>query len=375
MTPTMKNTLKNLNVEELKTLARHSGPCVTIQVPGYQPGAGGGSRLAYLRQLTQAGTDGLRKIDRPEEADQLAAALDNLIKTLPVEHGGPGMTLFCTPGFEAAYNTPAVRTEQVTVASRFHLVPHLAAARAPQDFYVLGISRKNLRLFHYTYGNCEELPLPASVPASLDAAGAFDKPDHTQESRSSGGPSVGAMRGVRFGTSSDHDSEGEYLRHFFETVDKGLKETLKGAPLFLAGVQNEVNLYRKVAKHAHLFESELPGNVEHFSTDQMAQHASAAAMNESQQASRRAVEPLSEIPNKIAGDPEEVLKAAKDGRVHQIFVAEEARMARAHVAGIYLGEDMINAAVVEGLRTGAEVFAMPGKEIAGAGPIAAVLRY
>jgi hypothetical protein len=375
MTATTKNTLKHLNIDHLKALARYTGPCVTIQLPSYHPGDGGGSRVAHLRQLTQAAADGLRKLDRPGEADQVAAALGNLIQSLPVESGGPGMTLFCAPHFEAAYETPGVRAEEVTIGSHFHLVPQLAAAQAPQDFHILGISRKNLRLFHYRHGHCQELPLPASVPASLDAAGAFDKPDHTQESRSSGGPSVGAMRGVRFGTSSDHDSEAEYLRHFFEQIDKGLKETLKGAPLFLAGVQEELSLYRKAAKHAHILNAEFHGNIEHTSIEDIAQHAGAAALRDYQDASNRALKALPEITQKLTGDPEEVLKAAQDGRVRQIFVAEDAHMARANVVGVYVGEDILNAAVVEGLRTGAEIFSIPGNEISGVGPIAAVLRF
>jgi hypothetical protein len=256
ITSTSITPLKSLHIADLKVLARYHGPCVTIQLPSYHPGAGGGTRLAHLRQLTQAAADGLRKLNWPEKADLVVAAIEELLHTLPLESGGPGLTLFCAPRFEAAYETPGIDTEEVTVGSRFHLLPQLIAAQAPQVFFILGISQKRLRLFRYHQGRCDEMALPASVPASLAAAGSFDKPDHTQESRSAGGPSVGSMRGVRFGTSSDHDSEGEYLRHFFEQVDKGLKETLDGAPLFLAGVQEELALYRKTAKHAQILGAE-----------------------------------------------------------------------------------------------------------------------
>jgi hypothetical protein len=362
-------------MEDLKALARYTGPGVTIQVPGYRPGTTGGARLARLRQVTQAAHEGLRKLNLSEEADQVASALDELIETLPVESGGPGMTLFCAPRFEAAYETAEVQAQEVTIGSRFHLVPFLAAAQAPQDFYILGISRKKLRFFHYSHARCQELPLPAGVPASLAAAGGFDKPDHTQEGRSAGGPSVGSMRGVQFGTSSDHDSDAEYLRHFFEQLDKGLKDTLKGVPLFLAGVQEELSLYRKAAKHAEFLSDEWHGNVEHAAMEDIAKRAQAAALHEYREASERAVKALPEITQKITGDTEELLEAAQAGRVRQIFVAEDARMARPNVGGIYVGEDTINAAVVEGLRTGAEIFSVPDKEIPGIGPIAAVLRY
>lgn len=375
MTPTQTNTLKNLNSEDLKVLARQSGPCVSIQVPAYQPGSTGGSRLANLRQLTHTASEELGHLNRPTEAAQAAAALENLIAHLPVDHGGLGMTLFCSPGFEAAFETPSVR-EQATVASRFHLLPHLASAQAPHNFFILGLSQNRLRWFHYEGGRCSELPLPAGVPTSLEAAGAFDRPEHTLEGRSSGGPSVGAMRGIRFGVSGDHDSEGEYLRHFFEMVDHGLKDTLRGAPLFLAGVHEEVSLYRKAAKYPHILTAECHGNPEHSSLEQIAKHASAGALREYRATCERALLGLTEIRDKVV-EPLAVIEAAGAGRVRRLFVAEEGRVpASATVpVGMYAGEDLLNAAVVEGLRTGAEVFSFPGKEIPGVGAVAAVPRY
>jgi hypothetical protein len=147
-------------------------------------------------------------------------------------------------------------------------------------------------------------------------------------------------------------------------VDRGLKETLNGAPLFLAGVQEELSLYRKTSKYPHIFESECHGNAEHSSLDQVAKHAAAGALREYHLAASRAFHALTEMRDKIPGDPGAVLKAATEGRVRQIFAAEEGTP-----------KEAINAAVGEGLRTGAEVFTYPGKELPGFGAIAAVLRY
>ena len=57
MTATINITSKFLNMDDLKLLARHSGPCVTVSIPGYQPGAAGGSRHAHLRHLAQTAAD------------------------------------------------------------------------------------------------------------------------------------------------------------------------------------------------------------------------------------------------------------------------------------------------------------------------------
>jgi hypothetical protein len=362
MTASVNITSKFLNMDDLKLLSRHAGPCVTVSIPGYQPGAGGGSRHAHLRHLTQTAAEQLGHLNRPE-AGEMGAALELLAGTLDDGHGGPGVTLFCAPGFTASYETPGVRADAVTVGNRFHLLPLVSAALIPSRFFVLGVSRNRIRLYHYADGRVEELALPAGVPPSLEAASAFDEPEHISDSHSAAGPSVGGLRGVRFASTGDRDSEAVHLRHFFGLVDRGLKETLNGEPLFLAGVQEELALYRKTAKYPHIFESECHGNAEHSSLDQVAKHAAAGAMREYRLAAERALKALPEFRDKIA-DSDGVLKAASEGRVRQIFVAEEGAAAEA-----------INAAVVEGLRTGADVFAYPGKELEGFGAIAAVLRY
>lgn len=363
MTATINITSKFLNLDDLKLLARHAGPCLTVSIPGYQPGAGGGSRHAHLRHLTQNAADQLGHLNRPETGE-MAGALELLAGTLDDGHGGPGVTLFCAPGFTASYETPGVRADAVTVGDRFDLLPLLTAALIPSRFYVLGVSRNRLRLYHYADGRVEELALPAGVPPSLEAASAFDEPEHTSDSHSAAGPSVGGLRGVRFASTGHRDSEAVHLRHFFGLVDHGLKETLNGEPLFLAGVQEELSLYRKTAKHPLIFEAECHGNAERASLDHVAKHAAAGVMREYRLGAESALKALPEIREKITGDPDAVFKAANEGRVRQIFVAEEGAP-----------EETINTAVVEGLRTGADVFTYPGKELPGFGAIAAVLRY
>jgi Bacterial archaeo-eukaryotic release factor family 3 len=367
MTPAINITSKLLNIDDLKLLSQHTGPCVTISIPPNLPGAGGGTRHADLRHLTQIAVAQLGHLNRPEAAKtsaNLAGALELLAATLDDGHGGPGLTLFGAPGFTAAYETPGVRAHAVTVGDHFVLLPLVAAAKTPSHFFVLGISKNKPRLLHYSNGRVEELALPASVPVSLEAAGAFDEPEHTMDSHSPAGPSVGGLRGVRFASSGDQDSNAVYLRHFFGLVDRGLKERLNGANLFLAGVHEELSLYRKTAKYPHIFESECHGNAEHASLDQVAKHAAAGALREYRLAADRAFQALPEKSHKIAGDAGAVLRAATEGRVRQIFVAEDGTP-----------KETLNAAVVEGLRTGAEVFTYPGTELPGFGATAAVLRY
>jgi len=160
-------------------------------------------------------------------------------------------------------------------------------AFALHDFFVLGLSMKHLRVFRYVSGGCQELPLPAAVPVSLDAAGAFDKPHPQLENRSASGPSNGALRGVHVGTLSDREAFPEYVHHFFGIVDRGLKPMLNGKPLLLMGVHEEVAAYRRVAKYPHIFTTDCLGNTEFLTGPDIAARAAEACRKEYQLVAER----------------------------------------------------------------------------------------
>lgn len=375
MIPMAHTTLKHLDLDELGRLVHVQGPCVTLQVPDSHPGTTEGSRKATLRQLTQKAVEGLGNLSRKPGAASLANALKSFVETIEVG-GGPGFTVFFAPGMEAMFATPGVSASAVT-AGRFHMVPLLALAAAPRHFYALGLSRNTIRLWHVTPSGCEEVVLPHSVPASLAADGAFDKPDHDLENRSSVGPGTGNMHAMRFGTQSDHDSEGEYVHHFFGRVAKGLRDVVQDAPVFLIGTRPDNLAYRRAARGAAMLDAEWHCNPEHCSVSEVEAQARLAAAKEFYRKAEAAIVPLPEIAQKIAGEPAAIFTAASEGRVHQLFLAEAARMqaSAAHVADLFADEDVFNAAAVETLRTGGTVYVLPGDTLPTGGAMTAVLRY
>ena len=146
-----KSPLKTLDAQELSHLARQKNPGVTIQIPDVRPGAAPGSRLSYLRQLTHEAAHGLRTLNRSPHVEDLVHTLEQLAGLLEKDQGGPGVTVLAAPGWEAIYQTPGA-AERLTIASRFHILPLLPAALAPQDFFILGVSEKHVRLWRYSHG-------------------------------------------------------------------------------------------------------------------------------------------------------------------------------------------------------------------------------
>ena len=378
MTTAIGTKLKTLDLDALRMLAGQEGPCITLQVPTVKPGSAAGSRGAHLRQLTQDAAQQLGNLSRSAEAAQAKASMDELAASIasPSDtHGGPGLILFCAPGFAAVYETAEVAAPKASVGRRFYVRSSLAAALAPQNFFLLGLSKNKVRFLRYAEGHCEELALPAGVPSSLAAAGAFDKPDHRLENFSAAGNTSGSQKGIRFGNSSDHDDKAEYLHNYFVAIDRELKDALNGEPLFLAGVREELVEYRRGAKYPHIFGAECYGNVEHASLEQLAAHARAAAKREYYTAAERTAHLLPELRNKIAGAPAEAFTAAQEGRVHQVVAAEGAALASLGDENLYVGEDIINACLIEGLRNGSDVFTLPGAEVLPGSPLVVTLRY
>lgn len=377
--PTAPITKLNLlEAHDLQALARAPGPCVTITVPGFHPGETAGARAVVLRQLAQNAAVKLGKYSRSSDAVNVAASVEHLTGTVDEGHGGPGLTLFCAPGVECAYITPQV-SKQVYVGGRFHLVPMIRVAMAPHDILALGLNQKHVRLWRMTSQGVAELPLPAGVPASLAEAGAYDRPDHTLENRSAA--TTARKRGVRFGTSSDHDDANEYMRKFMLLIAQGFHNAHRGVPVFLVGVREDLQEFRQAAKDHCIFEAEWHTNPEHCSPAEIEVHARAAANHEYYRRGVVAADVLRKAKADILSDPALITSAARQGRVHRLFIAEQAEYSTdvPPETGIHPGEDLLNLATAETLGMGGEAWTFPGSTLAAVGipesPIAASLRY
>jgi hypothetical protein len=374
-TSTLSATPGVLDGPVLKFLAGCQGPCITIVVPAHHPGAQEGSRKALVHGLVRTAAEQMNRGKLADKAADLLAPLEEIAQESGVEAGGAGFAIFRSPEYTARYYLPATSgndsMEKLVVADHFYLTPFVADALALHEFFVLGLSTKQLRLFRYVNGEARELPLPAGVPASLDAAGGFDKPDHDLETRSAGGSSNGTMRGVRVGTLSDREKFPQYLHDFFEIVDRGLKPTIDGKPLLLMGVHEEVVAYRRIAKHAHILTTDCLGSIDFLTAPDIARRATKACRAHHQLLAERVLADYREMPDRgrTLADVPTVARAAGEGRVHRLCVR-----AGAEVPGPD-GEDLINAAVVETLRAGGEVFILPQTEMPPALPLAAILRY
>ena len=373
MSPTLGTKEAPLTAAALREIASQEGPAITLLIPDHRPGAQEASRPAMVRGLMrsvaeQAAAQGWNSAELLQPVVEYAAAL-------MIDAGGPGVALFRSPTFFTTLRVPGIKEASATLGRYFHLSSLVAPASVPHDFYILALNRKNLRLYRYSDRRCESVDLPASVPPSMEASLDMDWPGHSLQNRSSAGNSSGSMRAVQFGTSSERESAGEHLHHFFQLVDRGLTGLLHETPLLLAGVHEEVAAYRRAAQSTHILGPEIHGNIDFLTAAEIAERASAAALAHYYQLGGAVLEKFQEMPDRLRtlSTVPDALDAAVAGRVHQLCVVE-GHLVSGSVNGAGQ-EDLVNATIVETLRHGGEIFMLPSAIMPEGISVAAILRF
>jgi hypothetical protein len=216
------------------------------------------------------------------------------------------------------------------------------------------------------------------LPENVEQDGAFDAPDHTLRNRSSAGTSTGAMTAVSFGTGSEREKSSQRLHHFFKSVDEGLVTVLRGQPLLLSGASHEVAIYRRAATYVGLLETGIEKDLHSLAPDELALVAHESLRRQSRREAERQLRQLRELAGsgRIATGVRPVLKAASEGRVAKLILAEDTEFAATREAlESDSSEDLLNAAAVLSIRNGGDVFTLPADSMGAEAPVAAILRY
>lgn len=320
---------------------------------------------------------------------KLIDPLATIAPQLEDEPHGATLAIFRSEEELRQYWLPEKLEETVIAADNFFIRPFLKRLEGELTFYILALSQKDVRLLRCTEHSSEELEVGDRIPRSLSKFLDQAKPDHTSENRSSAGPSVGAMKGVMSSTSTDKEDKDEYLLHFFQAVNKGVVESLKGqekTPLVACAVEYELAVYQKV----NTWPNTCPDGVHGAPNGLKGGEMHSRALQCLEKMYQAEVEQLVAQHDKQGGEfaaagVNQLVKAAYDGRVMHLFVAENAQAmgnfdeasdrARTHQVARPGDEDLINAAALQTIVHAGRVHTMPQQRVPGNRPMAAILRY
>jgi hypothetical protein len=335
-------------------LADHGGPCVSLFLPTVRAGVETRQGPIRLRGLLREAQERLLGHGLlPAEAGALLAPAKDLLENKEFwRHNADGVAIFCSADLFHAYHLPIHVKERAVVGRRFAIKPLLPLTSGDATFYILALSRNQVRLLEARERSVREVELQG-VPRSLEEA-----------------------LGDQDETGSLQDEKTELLR-FCRRVDTSLRPYLRGrtAPLVVAGAAPLPAIYRQASAYPYLADEEIAGNPEHLTLGELhdlAWHIVGPHFNEEK---RMAEERFRELmgTGKASGNLAEVVPAARGGRVDVLFVAgDETDAANGPNA---TEEELLEAAACFTLRNGGTTYEVRSSEMPGGGPVAAVFRY
>jgi len=385
-----KLTAEPLRKEIVPDLVHTAGPCITLLLPPYRPGEPSEPAAALLKTDLQAAAHQLaaRKIPEPLIGELLEPLRQLSHEEESLAGAGFARVIFRSPGVFRQFELPVPPSpaQACTVGGCFCIRPILASLALPAHVYVLEVTKKAAALLACSFTGVTPVALPEGTPKTLEEALGFKAPDHDLMNRSAAGPSTGAMHGVKFGTGSGRERQHAHLHDFYEAVDRGVTELLhwNQAPLVLAGVDEDVAIYRAASSYSNLLEQGIHGSPgTQMTPAQILRLAHDIALFEIQRRAASEMVAFQEhlAPSRFATGLDGILRAAVEGRVSDLYLDENAQCVGNFDGKVFGGganwhdEDLLNIAAVETLLRGGAVHSLPTHLMSGGSLAAAAFRY
>lgn len=366
--------------DEVFALTEHTeSPAISLYMTNPAPPDPKKSQIRFKTLLKEAEERLENSTLRPQKKKALlepARAL--LADSMFWERQSTGLAVFLAPEFSRIYLLPIKVPDMVMFSGHFHIKPLLSLLSGDEEFYVLGLSQKRIRLLLCTRNSVKELE-PEGFPENIAEALQYEP---LEKQGRFGGSASGQFHAHGAG---DEDFKDNIFR-FFRKVDEGLKDILKGdRPLVLAGVSYILSIYREANTYPRLADDAIEGNPDNLGALDLQKRAREIVEPLFEKAKQEAAERYGHLQGtgKASNRLEEVVPAAVSGRVETLFVPlgrqvmgrfDESTnsVERSEEAG---ERDLLDLAAVGTIRNGGTVYTVDADKVPGGGDVAAIFRY
>ena len=260
------------------------------------------------------------------------------------------------------FRLPVKVEERFVYAGRFLVTPLLEELDKEPAFFVLELTSKGVQLVRAEEGNFEQRPLPDDCPSSFEQASfsAEPKPE----------PAVGLNAGR------------EHYLKYLRQVDRSLRRIIRpaGLPLVLAGVAEDVSLFRSVCSYSTVVGESVTLSPERFLASKMVTKAHEVVARWISPEQHKAIEEFESGRRPVSADLNLIVRSSFEGRIQTLLMTPGATAVGdfGHIIKKFSAEgmtDLVNAAVVETIRHSGQVVLLPTPKMPVKVTVAAILRY
>jgi hypothetical protein len=226
--------------------------------------------------------------------------------------------------FFASYSLDFPVEEEVVVGKHFYIKPLLPLLLEDSDFYLMALSKKQIRLFSCDSFNYQEIRV-TSIPKNFQEASRFNDPErvlqlHTNTPRTPGSRGAAIFHGHGVGI----DDEKDDLLEYFRQIDRGLHPVLKDKkiPLVLAAVDYFHPLYKKMNTYPYVFEEGISGNTDFLADGELYQKGKDIIKPYLEKRKQEAIARFDDFEgtDRVSKNMQTIIEAARAGRVWNLFL-------------------------------------------------------
>jgi hypothetical protein len=392
-TPVVSQELPGVLTKELFTdLANFSGQhCVSLYIPTHKAGIEineNNDNIAFRNALQHAASDLKQKGVDPEKIQKMLEPGYELVRDeMFWRNLNRGLAVFLSDNFFKYVKMPDTPREEMMVNSSFMLKPLVNAMTVREYFYLLVISKKQVKFFKVDAFGINQIELP-ELPNGVGDVVHFEEKEDQKLFRSESGQ---AGKGASFhGHGAGRPDEKEHLAIYLEEVDETLWEEIlsrENAPLLLAGVEYLLPIFRSVSHYKNIWPEMMKGSHEHDDVNSLYRQAREIMEPYFRERTKKALDTYGNqsATALTSSIPTDVIPAAHYARIGHLFVQknehiwgtfnESENILNVHDSKEERDECLIDKAVIKTILNGGDVHFVSKEDMPSESVIAAVMRY
>lgn len=235
-------------------LSSREPPCISLYQPTHRHHPGNQQDPIRFRNLVKSIEQSLGQKYSTREVQPLIEPFQRLADDKSFWNQAlDGLAVLGAPGLFRVYRLQRSLPELVVVADTFHIKPLMRILQSADRYQVLGLSRREIKLYEGNRDVLDEIELAPGVPRTItDALGEeLTEPHLTVASYGTGAGGTP----MRHGHGSRKDEVDVDSERFFRAVDRAVLEhhsKPSGLPLILAALPEYHNLFRQVSQNPFL---------------------------------------------------------------------------------------------------------------------------
>lgn len=365
-------------------IAQQSSHLITLTMPAYSTGEETKKNKITFKNLIQKAEKMLEESGlKPEDIqERLSEAKALLEQPLFWAHQDQGFAAYLDGSNLQTFKLPYPVKEQVYLKDHFLITPLLPMLALEGTFGILALSRKSLRLLHGTRHGMTDIT-PDGISRSED-----QYLEVTPEKQLQFHTGAEGQNARFFGHGSGAEDKKVIVEQYFREVEKGITEKMNalGDPLVLAGLEENLALYRSFQKYGRMLDESVTGNPDEMMADDLKDAGFEKIKGYFLKDLTQSLEAFSESPDgKVSNNMSDIIEATFHGRSDVIFLStdeshfgkvdpESGAVHYAHEPGSE-DIDLVNWLAIQGLKTGSSVFMLQKSEMPLHANVAARFRY